>query len=75
MRRPTPDKGEEAIAGIYDKSEAHRLIASDQAPFHSARDISGGGIILKTRRRQLAFLGGLIAFVIFALVAALLAPH
>ena len=41
-RRPAPDKGEEAMAGIYDKSDARRLIAPDQAPFYSAKDISGG---------------------------------
>ena len=44
-------------------------------PVYPARDARGGEIILKTRRRQLVFMGGLVAFVVFALIAALLAPH
>ena len=44
-------------------------------PVYPARDVRGGEIILRTRRRQLVFMGGLVAFVVFALIAALLAPH
>lgn len=38
------------------------------APHHSARDARGGEIILRTRRRRLLFFGGLIAFVLLALI-------
>lgn len=44
-------------------------------PVTSARDARGAEIILRTRRRQLIFMGGLVAFVVFALIAALLAPR
>lgn len=44
------------------------------APVHSARDARGGEIILRSRLRRLIFLGGLVAFAIVALIAALLAP-
>jgi hypothetical protein len=37
--------------------------------------VRGGEIILRTRRRRLIFAAGLAAFVLVALVAAILAPH
>jgi hypothetical protein len=54
---------------------ARRAQHRGEGPITSARDARGGEIILNTRRRQLVFMGGLIAFVVFALIAALLAPH
>lgn len=42
---------------------------------HRARDVRGGEIILTSRARRFVFLGGLVAFAILALLAAILAPH
>src|SRR3546814_15180664 len=46
-----------------------------QEPAYPAEATRGGQIILTTRRRRLVFLGGLVAFVLFALIAAILAPR
>jgi len=45
--------------------------AGDEGPHHSAQDVRGGEIILRTRARRLIFITGLAGFVILALVLAL----
>lgn len=50
-------------------------MAHPTEPLHRARDVRGGEIILRTRRRRLIFAAGLAASVLVALVAAILAPH
>jgi len=40
---------------------------------HQPRDVRGAEIILRTHRRRLVFLGGLIASTLFGLIAAWLA--
>jgi len=54
---------------------ARRTDHRAQEPTYPTEAARGGEIILTTRRRRLVFLGGLVAFVLFALVAAILAPH
>lgn len=40
----------------------------DQAPHISAENARGGEIILRTRRRRIIFIAGLVGFVILALL-------
>ncbi|HEY9552259.1 MAG TPA: hypothetical protein VIR62_01490 [Allosphingosinicella sp.] len=54
---------------------ARRTDHRAQKPDYPAEAARGGEIILTTLRRRLVFLGGLVAFVLFALIAAILAPH
>ena len=37
-------------------------------PVHRAVDVRGGEIILRTRRRRLIFIAGLVGFVVLALI-------
>ncbi|HEY9553815.1 MAG TPA: hypothetical protein VIR62_09465 [Allosphingosinicella sp.] len=40
----------------------------DEAPHISAEDARGGEIILRTRRRRIIFIAGLVGFVVLALL-------
>ena len=40
----------------------------ERRPSYSAQDARGGEIILKTRRRRIIFIAGLVGFVLFALL-------
>lgn len=40
----------------------------DEAPHISAEDARGGEIILRSRRRRLVFIAGLVGFVVLALI-------
>ena len=44
-----------------------------EAPHHDAQDARGGEIILRTRRRRLIFVAGLVAFALLAIVGSFLA--
>lgn len=45
----------------------------DDAKTITAQDARGGEIVLRTRRRRMIFLGGLIAFVVLSIVLTVLA--
>jgi hypothetical protein len=45
----------------------------DEGPHYSAEDARGAEIVLRTRRRRLIFIGGLVGFVLLVLVLRFLA--
>lgn len=45
-----------------------RREAGNQPKIHRAQDVRGGEIILRSRRRRIIFIAGLIGFVLLALI-------
>lgn len=43
----------------------------EERPVHKARDVRGGEIVLRTRRRRILFIGGLIGIVLVAIIVRL----
>lgn len=48
-------------------------MAEKEGHTHKAQDVRGGEIILRTKRRRIIFIGGLIAFVILGVLLRLAA--
>lgn len=65
-RKPRQEAAEEKISGRPHPSET-------EAPTISAEDARQGEIILRTRRRRIIFLSGLVGFVVLVLVMRILA--
>lgn len=65
-RKPPPEAGEERTSAGPHTSET-------EAPTISAGDARQGEIILRTRRRRIIFISGLVGFVVLVLVMRILA--
>jgi hypothetical protein len=48
--------------------KTQRRNQTDDRPIHSAEDVRGAEIILRTRTRKIIFFGGLVGFIILILV-------
>lgn len=65
-RKPPPEPAEERTSGRPHTSET-------EAPMISAEDARQGEIILRTRRKRIIFISGLVGFVVLVLVVRILA--